>query len=418
MTLGIQRVLPDSTICKIKLCKLIQVLECTQCETFISSNNVAVAVDMSLWTPSIGIVSFYPTLIFNPYNIRIEWDFDCDGNIDQTTTGNSLATYNCPCGPKTICYKVRCMKSQQVDCYSKSYKKTFNIPCTIIDTNCCADFMTDVMNYGIVGTGVIGNTYNFCLSPNISSTDIVQWDLNADGIIDATTNPCATFTLIPSNFQICATVLHINGNGDTCKVKVNSCLPEVIPIGPCSCDTAIFNKDVRDGFTWIKTSPYDITFTPKSLLNNCDVVTWVFGDGTNANTIGNASISHTYPSTPKTYTVCMFVTRTDPNGIICKAEFCDTIKLNGMVAINDIETQKLSIKPNPTSDFVHITLSDNLNKNGNQLRLTSIEGKVTKSLLIKSKEININLEFLPPGLYFLQVISNNKVITVEKLIKQ
>jgi photosystem II stability/assembly factor-like uncharacterized protein len=598
VSLCIQRPQPNGDTCKVKLCQQIVVQTCRQCVQYINANPVDLAVDMSAWSSGSGPVTFYPTTSFAPFNVRITWDFNCDGTPDQVTSGNSPVTFNFPCGPKTICYTVECLQSQQVICSTKSFRKTFNIPCPQNQSECpnlvingdftagdngsfsspslapnctgacgtgaycvgdnfkdkcnlwpnsvdhttgsgnfmsidgvsggtgpfqvwkqiapitvqpnttykfcfwvksvypfaqqqqlvlesvikdangnplksmphpirqttpmwteycmiwnsgsntsvqlvieqtnsgafrdfgiddisfccvdCADFMTDAMDFGIQGTRVSGNTYKFCLSSNISANDIVKWDLDCNGTIDATTH-CATFTLTPSNTQICATVYHVNKPGDTCRVKLNTCLPDVVNTDSCTCQSPIFENDVKAGFSWVKNPPYTVTFRPYGLLDKCDKVQWSFGNASaQATSVGNASVSYTYPSTPGSYSVCMFVTRTEPNGTICKREFCLLIKLDGTVGLTEVGLSKLTVNPNPTHNSVSISVPNALFNRKHLLRLTTIDGKVVKSMAIESAEMKMDMEMLPAGLYFLYLSDDkgNVLVRPTKVVKQ
>jgi photosystem II stability/assembly factor-like uncharacterized protein len=283
----------------------------------------------------------------------------------------------------------------------------------------CEDFMTDVMNFGIQSTLVSGNTYKYCVSPNVSTSDIVQWDMDCNGSVDFTGNtPCQNFTLTGANSQICATVLHVIKPGDTCRVKVKTCLPNV-PTKPCSCDTAIFNSSVNAGFTQTKTPPFTMTFTPVSLLNNCDTVTWLFGNGQQATSVGSASVTYTYPAAG-TYTVCMLVRRTASDGAVCKRESCVSVKIDGISPIAEIAMPTLNIKPNPTTQSVLVTLPEGIQDIEGILKLSSVEGRILKSMPVRSTEIDMNLGMLPAGVYFISFYDNkdNRLTRPTKLVKQ
>lgn len=298
-------------------------------------------------------------------------------------------------------------------------KRDFGIDDISFTCVSCEDFMTDVMNFGIQSTFVSGNTYKYCVSPNISSSDIVQWDLDCNGTIDATTNTaCQNFTLTGANSQICATVLHVIKPGDTCRVKVNTCLPNVSS-KPCVCDST-FNNSVSAGFTWVRTPPFTITFTPVSLLNNCDSVRWTFGNGSaTANSVGSASVSYTYPGAG-TYNVCMFVTRTTPAGVVCKREYCFSIKIDGASPVAEIAMPTLNVKPNPTTQSVLITLPEGIQNIEGILKLSTVEGRTLKSMPVRSTETTMDLGILPAGLYFISFYDEkgNLLARPTKLVKQ
>ncbi len=590
-TLYIERILPNDDTCKIKLCQLVEVpVTCEDCIQFIQQANVHLAVDLSAWSPTTGPVTFTPLPSFAPHNVRINWDFDCDGVTDQTTTGNAPASFNFPCGQQSVCYTVECLLSQQVACFSQDTAQVFNIPCpgnqgdcpnlvtngefnlgadgsfTTLPTNSnctdagtgtswvandfvvkcagwtpsgdhttgtgnfliidgvpngtgpfivwqtsslvtansnttyefsfwvktafaqpafnlqmavvagsttftsqlcqstptwtkysfiwfnnspiptfvnlqirqmtaggtrdfgiddinfscigCCDFTTDAMDFGIVGTGQGGNNYQFCLSPNISPIDIIEWDLDCDGVPDtpaSTSGNCATFPLTPANSEICVTVFHITGD-DTCRVKLNACLPE-ITADTCSCDD--FQSDVAAGFVWNENPPGTVNFTPNS-LTACDNIIWHWGDNITSTSTGNASISHTY-SAPGSYDVCMFVTRTLPDGTVCaSSEYCFTIMTT--VAISEVVllAPSMTVKPNPSAGDVTVSLPGSYDYDNSFLRLNTVAGQVVQVIPFESAEMQLNLDPLPAGLYFLSLVDEQGKLLLKpvKLVKQ
>ena len=300
-----------------------------------------------------------------------------------------------------------------------------------IDFRCvdCADFMTDAIDYGIGVTSVSGNTYNFCVSPNIATTDIVQWNVDCNNTIEATSNPCATITLATGNSTICATILHPMPNGDTCKVKVNTCLPAVQD--SCTCQSPVFDNEVNAGFTFVENTPYTMTFTPVSLLNNCDVVSWTFGNGAaTGSSVGTASITYTYPSTPGTYIVCMKVTRTTPSGVKCKKTICITITVDGMfpgLAPEEEDggnatfgTEGLMVKPNPVTREVSISIPGSFVTSDNFIRISTPEGIELKTMSVHSSEMNMDLDMLPSGIYWISLNDSSGKMLVQpaKIVKQ
>ncbi len=301
-------------------------------------------------------------------------------------------------------------------------KRDFGIDDIAFSCVDCEDFMTEVMNFGIQSTLVSGNTYKYCVSPNVSPTDIVQWDMDCNGTIDATTSTsCQNFTLTSANSQLCATVLHVIKAGDTCRARVNTCLPNTVPAKACVCDST-FITSVNAGFTWAKTTPYTITFTPLSLLNNCDSIKWTASgiSGFIGSSLGSNSITYTFPSTPGTYQICMLVTRTTPSGTVCKREICLSITLTGTLRAADIEIAGLVVKPNPTTHSASISIPETLNSKANNIRITSLEGRTMHVTVVESLEMTLNLENLPSGMYFLSLYDDkgNRLTRPTKFVKQ
>ena len=407
-SLCIQRPLANGDTCKVTLCQLVEVpVTCTDCESFLAPLTVSVATDITAWSSPSGAVTFYPFPVFSPYSVRVTWDFDGDGSLDATTYGNESVSYNFPCGFHTVHYTVECLFSQQVACYSKTFETSFNIACPDSEPeSCCEDFMTDVMDFGIIASGVMGNTYNFCLSGNLTANDMVIWDINCDGIADGGNAACETFTLSPGDAEICATVWRFTPEGDTCRVKVNACLPETEPMEDCLCDD--LEDDVNNGFSWSETSPFEITFTPNSLNNECDSITWSWGDGTFTGPLAPSATTHVFPSMGS-YFVCMIVTREDATGNICTYEYCATVIVEGPVAVGDAEVEtKWFLFPNPASDEVNVSLPGELATLGNKLCLRNIHGQVIVENPVISEEVRLNTSSLPAGIYFMSILDANE----------
>ncbi|MEP7322456.1 MAG: T9SS type A sorting domain-containing protein, partial [Saprospiraceae bacterium] len=80
----------------------------------------------------------------------------------------------------------------------------------------------------------------------------------------------------------------------------------------------------------------------------------------------------------------------------------------------------MNVKPNPTTDKVIISLTNALDISKNTIRLISIEGKVLRSILVESRETQINMEEYASGLYFISLHdAKGKMLTVPaKIIKQ
>jgi len=590
-TLTIGHVFPDKDTCTTKLYQLINIQACSQCTEFINLNSSSVAVNMSNWKSANGPITFIPTTSYSPFNVRINWDFDCDGTTDFTSNGNTSVTHNFPCGLHKICYSVSCMQSQQVACSSKSDMLSFNIPCpqnqggcpnlvtngdfelgadnsyssvltgplcdgvcvagrycigTSFQSKCiswptgvdhtsgsgnfmsidgfgsgtgpfpiwsqstvlinntetykfsvwvkgvysassqpqldlsmeivqgssssttvkfipaakisntgwtnfyslwtpdpvgplvvdlvinqlnsglfqdfgiddisftcldCTDFMTDAMDFGILGNGVSGNTYQFCLSPNINSNDIVIWDVDCDGSpenIASTSSPqCATYTVQPNNYKICVSIMHVNAAGDTCKVKLNECLPAFMSQTDCKCDSTFYSS-VAKCFNPIKDSGLNYSFTPVDLMNNCDSVLWTFGDNTSITSAGNQTVTHDY-STAGIKQVCMIVTRTDVNGTVCINECCLQIPITTLVN-EPIDKTGFVAKPNPTYSTVNVEISDKFMDTKNLLKITSMDGKLLMNVNTIFQNMDLNLDAFPAGLYILSLTDKDGIL--------
>lgn len=71
--------------------------------------------------------------------------------------------------------------------------------------------------------------------------------------------------------------------------------------------------------------------------------------------------------------------------------------------ISEISTPSFSAVPNPTNGFINLSNSKTIDL----IKIIDIQGKVLMSESPKSISANINVEFLPSGMYFMQVFSDN-----------
>ena len=280
--------------------------------------------------------------------------------------------------------------------------------------------MTDALNHGIVGSGLGGNTFEFCVSPNIGANSIIQWDLNCDGIIDqpvSTSGNCAVFNLSAGDTELCATIQQINPDGIICTVPLDICLPEVEPQG-CSCDT--FDDDVDAGFTWIESPPSSgtVNFTPNSLMNDCDSIFWAFGDGATATSLGNTVVTHTYTTTGLQY-VCMIVTRVTPDSI-CQKEYCENIDLLVSTEEEKLSKNLMQIHPNPSFGSLNVLIPETFKKAAHHLQLRSIQGQLLKIIPVTSISLQVSIEELPAGIFLLYLNDEygNLMTSPSKVVKQ
>jgi hypothetical protein len=82
------------------------------------------------------------------------------------------------------------------------------------------------------------------------------------------------------------------------------------------------------------------------------------------------------------------------------------------------QLQTLKVFPNPASEYLQISINEEIQSKDIELYITDINGKI----LQKKKALNLNNEKievadLPQGMYFLQITNTKKVIATTKFIK-
>ena len=202
-----------------------------------------------------------------------------------------------PSGLMTVLYQ-----DQQTFCHNSTPVD----PCDILALN--ANFSYSVS----------GNTVTFTDQSTVGSGSIFAWNWDfGDANTSTSQNPVHTYSG-PGVYVVC---LIVTGgvNGAICRDTI--CKDVVIIQSGCDCDPAFFAA-VAAGYTSSGTNP--VTFTPNA-LTPCDNVSWLWSDASpNCASVGNASITHTFPG-PGTYYVCMLVTRISANGQSCSVESCKQI---------------------------------------------------------------------------------------------
>jgi hypothetical protein len=75
-----------------------------------------------------------------------------------------------------------------------------------------------------------------------------------------------------------------------------------------------------------------------------------------------------------------------------------------------------SIYPNPTSGIINIDL-ENKNNRLIKIELLNAIGQVIMTETSESNRFTFNLQNYPAGIYFVKLIEQNRVIALEKIIK-
>ncbi|MBK7359359.1 MAG: T9SS type A sorting domain-containing protein [Saprospiraceae bacterium] len=112
----------------------------------------------------------------------------------------------------------------------------------------------------------------------------------------------------------------------------------------------------------------------------------------------------------------------DQNDSVSSVIGLDNIELcTSEVPLNTYSEQygKLGIYPNPSTGHFIIEMQQAA-KSGSKFRIMDLNGRmiIEKQTVIGNQNQNIDASSLASGFYFLQFISEGKIIAVEKLMKQ
>ncbi|MFZ4400115.1 MAG: M14 family zinc carboxypeptidase [Bacteroidales bacterium] len=118
-------------------------------------------------------------------------------------------------------------------------------------------------------------------------------------------------------------------------------------------------------------------------------------------------------SAPGYYSKTVNVTAINKTTVVRNIQLIST-----SVEINNLENEtKFSLYPNPAQNKIYISFKDQKNKEA-MLVITDIQGNrlFKKSIHVNSEIVTVNIEGYAKGLYFVQLLNDNEVKYVKKLI--
>ena len=241
--------------------------------------------------------------------------------------------------------------------------------------------------YQYTGLGTLAFTNTSTGTGTLQSS---TWNFG-DGGSSTATNPTHTYA---SNgwYNVCLTVVYTNNGISTTCYYCDSIYVQAGGGNPCNIN-ANFTGNIS-GLT--------ANFSNTSNCAGCSstVYAWSFGDG---GTSALTNPSHTYAA-GGAYNVCLVATGYTSNKVMCSDTFCYTITV-GMAGLNQVQTQSLSLYPNPTSSMVEFSIPGTGTA---QLRLSDVSGRVIREEKVNTGSAQrVDVGSLAPGLYFLQVQTEN-----------
>lgn len=87
---------------------------------------------------------------------------------------------------------------------------------------------------------------------------------------------------------------------------------------------------------------------------------------------------------------------------------------NGITnAVSSIKNQTVKVYPNPFKDQINVD-----SKEGSKIVLNDILGNKVLEVSIENSNGTINTDFIPSGIYFLQILKDNQLIGYQKVVKE
>ncbi len=266
---------------------------------------------------------------------------------------------------------------------------------------CQAELVAD-FNAGDCGQIRI-NSYNwdFGYPGGTGNTEVVNANFPQNGTYTVTLT--MTFTIVATG-EVCTvtdqtTITIDDCEDDCCEVEITSITYISNPRNPCQ---ILISRGTR-------------TNGGTECLEGA-VTTYDYGDGTS----GTSAI-HTYNG-PGPWIVCVTITKDD-----CVYEACERFVLTGCgpssFRSEDADTkaelaEKISIFPNPTSDYVNLAIDQTLNNPPTLVSILDVSGKlVYQQDLTGQSNLAIDLSDAPEGLYIVQLSNQHGMVATERVVK-
>ena len=104
----------------------------------------------------------------------------------------------------------------------------------------------------------------------------------------------------------------------------------------------------------------------------------------------------------------------------CSVESAESQLLVSPIGVNELKEQIISVFPNPTTDYLKCVFASNIHNA--DLQLISSTGKIVLrhhlENIISGQEVSLNMANLPSGNYVLQLLKDNEMISVNKVLKK
>jgi hypothetical protein len=190
-------------------------------------------------------------------------------------------------------------------------------------------------------------------------------------------------------------------------------LPDCSTQEDCLCDQSI-SALAGQGFSCLlDPATFSGTFAPIGAITGCDVVSWLWGDGTApGQTAGNTSIAHTFPASGP-FQVCMNIVRTDITGNLCEGIVCKDVDF---APIPPGRLARPVIYKNPSDGAFMVELDRQLTETAH-FRLFDINKQLVERWEASGHLVPVDVRGVPKGLYLL-VIEAEGARWVEKVVVQ
>ena len=179
------------------------------------------------------------------------------------------------------------------------------------------------------------------------------------------------------------------------------------PLDGSPCDTLGLNNEPLADFWWFTDSTLTVEFSDNSSYEPSEWH-WNFGDG--GSTSQDTSPVHTFPAAG-TYQVCLTVSNQYAADTVCKQVTVGVSKAHEVAALPQVQ-----VFPNPFSDEFVVRLNSAWVESRRFLLLDAL-GRVVRDIPMEDIDTKVSLPYLPSGIYYCQIWSNNNFLQTGKLVK-
>jgi PKD repeat protein len=149
----------------------------------------------------------------------------------------------------------------------------------------------------------------------------------------------------------------------------------------------------------------EVTFINTS--ENFDAVSWEFGDG---NSSTELDPTHTYDESGD-YTVLLITTKCAKSDTLSKI-----LSIDLTLGTQDASFEEMLIYPNPAIDQINLQMVEASNHEIEGIRISDFSGRTVASYPWQGAKGTFDVSQLASGIYLIQLMGNDKVLGMEKLV--
>ncbi|MCC7333269.1 MAG: T9SS type A sorting domain-containing protein [Flavobacteriales bacterium] len=392
----------------------------------VNDNNLYIAGDIQSTSSTYGSTTLSSGGISDVLVAKLDLGLGCSTLSSIVIDSCGLESYTSPSGNQT-------------------YTLSGNYFDTIPNVNSCDSLITISFNKKVIDTSLTTNSNSF-VSNEINAT--YQWfDCNTMNPITSA-NDSSFYPFSAGNYAVEITKWNCIANSNcvyycpesSSTLDIEVCESYTVPSGNYTYSTdgtyfdTIPNFEGCDSLITINltidtasSASFYSYLNPTDSLNliivntssgNISSYLWDFGDG---NTSTLPYPQHTY-STIGNYQVCLTIS--DSN---CTKTYCDSTSVSKSAGINSInviapivteissstDENKINIYPNPSKDFVYISISDDYSNSS--VELLTLLGEVIVKQSVNTSVVKLTLP-VNSGVYLLRITSDKKQ-RISKVIK-